>query len=212
MLIVETIARIRRAHLGKGVPIKKIARELKVSRNTVRKVVRSGETEFRYERKVQPMPKLGQWVEELERRLEGNEDKERRDRLSVLRMYEELVELGYSGSYDAVRRYAVGWRHRRPKASPSQAYVPLEFEPGEAYQFDWSHEYAVFGGTTTKVKAAHLRLCYSRMFVVQLYPKRRAGALPQCRRAGQSPRGRNTRRSARTHRRAARPARPGGPR
>ena len=36
MLIVETIARIRRAHLGKGVPIKKIARELKVSRNTVR--------------------------------------------------------------------------------------------------------------------------------------------------------------------------------
>ena len=171
MLMVETIARIRRAHLGKGVPIKKIARELKVSRNTVRRVVRSGETAFRYERKVQPMPKLGAWVEELERRLEANEDKERRDRLSVLRMYEELVELGYGGSYDAVRRYAVAWRRRRSKATVSRAYVPLVFEPGEAYQFDWSHEYAVLGGTTTKVKAAHMRLCHSRMNLVQLYPR-----------------------------------------
>ena len=163
MLIVETIARIRRAHLGKGVPIETIARELKVSRNTVRKVVRSGETAFGYERKVQTMPKPGAWVQELESRLEAKETKERRDRLSVVRMYEELVELGYGGSYDAVRRYAVAWHRRRAKATVSQANVPLVFEPGEAYQFDWSHEYAVLGRTTTKGKAAHVRLCYSRV-------------------------------------------------
>ena len=84
MLIVETIARIRREHLGRGVAIKQIARELRVSRNTVRKVVRSGEPSFRYERKVQPMPKLGPWVEELERRLEANEGENKRDRLSLL--------------------------------------------------------------------------------------------------------------------------------
>ena len=62
MLDVKTIGRIRREHLGKGVPIEQISRELRVSRNTVRKVVRSGETSFRYERKVQPMPKLGACV------------------------------------------------------------------------------------------------------------------------------------------------------
>ena len=95
MLVVETIARIRRAHLGQGVPIKQIARELRLSRNTVRNVVRSGETSFRYERKVQPMPKLGPWVEELERRLEANEQEKKRDRLSVLRIFEALGELGY---------------------------------------------------------------------------------------------------------------------
>ena len=39
MLVVETIARIRRDHLVRGVPIKKIARDLRVSKNTVRKVV-----------------------------------------------------------------------------------------------------------------------------------------------------------------------------
>ena len=171
MLSVETIARIRREHLGKGVAIKKIVRDLKVSRNTVRKVVRSGETSFGYERRVQPMPKLGPWVEELERRLEANEGEARRDRLSLLRIYEELASLGYGGGYDAVRRYAGAWRRRRRSLSPAQAHVPLSFAPGEAYQFDWSHEHAVLAGTTTRVKAAHMRLCHSRMFLVQIYPR-----------------------------------------
>ena len=64
MLVVETIAKIRLDHLVRGVPIKKIARDLRVSKNTVRKVVRGDETSFSYERKIQPMPKLGPWVEE----------------------------------------------------------------------------------------------------------------------------------------------------
>jgi predicted transcriptional regulator len=64
MLIVETIARIRREHFIKGKTIKEIARDLKVSRNTVRKVLRSGETSFEYEREVQPRPKLGRWASE----------------------------------------------------------------------------------------------------------------------------------------------------
>jgi AraC-like DNA-binding protein len=46
MLIVETIGRIRREHLAKGKSIKEIARDLNTSRNTVRKVLRSGETSF----------------------------------------------------------------------------------------------------------------------------------------------------------------------
>ena len=59
MLTVETIGRIRPEHFIKGKTIKEIARDLKVSRNTVRKVLRSGETSFEYEREVQPRPKLG---------------------------------------------------------------------------------------------------------------------------------------------------------
>ena len=153
MLVVETIARIRRDHLVRGVPIKKIARDLRVSKNTVRKVVRGDETSYSYERKIQPMPKLGPWVGELERRLEANEKKPRRDRLSLLRVHEDLAALGYGGGYDAVRRYARTWRRRWRLLSPSQAFVPLSFDPGEAYQFDWSHEYACLqpacpGGST----------------------------------------------------------------
>ena len=75
MLIVETIARIRREHFIKGKTIKEIARDLKVSRNTVRKVLRSGETSFEYERAVQPRPKLGRWAAELDRVLAANATK-----------------------------------------------------------------------------------------------------------------------------------------
>ena len=142
MLIVETIARIRRDHLDRGVPIRQIARELKLSRNTVRKAIRGDVVAFGYERTVQPLPKLGPWVGELERVLEANEGKRRRERVSLLRIFEALQGQGYDGGYDAVRRYAASWRWRR-STSGSQAYVPLIFHPGEAYQFDWSHEYAV---------------------------------------------------------------------
>ena len=176
MLVVETIARIRRDHLVKGVPIKKIARDLRVSKNTIRKVVRGDETSHTYERKIQPMPKLGPWVEELERQLKANEKKARKDRLSLLRIHEDLGELwATSGGYDAVRRYARAWRRRWRLLSPSQAFVPLSFDPGEAYQFDWSHEYARLSGVTTRVKAAHMRLCYSRMQLVQIFPAREPG-------------------------------------
>jgi hypothetical protein len=51
-----------------------------VSRNTARKVLRSGETAFSYERSVQPLPKLGPWTGELDRLLETNERKARRER------------------------------------------------------------------------------------------------------------------------------------
>ena len=78
MLVVETIARIRRDHLVKGVPIKKIARDLRGSNNTVRKVVRGDETSFSYERNIQADAEAWAVVEELERQLEANEKKERR--------------------------------------------------------------------------------------------------------------------------------------
>jgi len=77
MLVVETIGRIRRAHFVEGRSIKEIARALKLSRNTVRKVLRSGETSFSYEREVQPRRKLGAWQEALDELLSANRGKPR---------------------------------------------------------------------------------------------------------------------------------------
>jgi transposase len=170
MLIVETIARIRREHFIKGKTIKEIARDLKVSRNTVRKVLRSGETSFEYERQVQPRPKLGRWASELEGLLAANAAKSAREQLTLIRIYEELRGRGYDGGYDAVRRYARRWSKERGQ-STAAAYVPLSFAPGEAYQFDWSHEVVLLSGTTVMVKAAHVRLCHSRMLFVRAYPR-----------------------------------------
>jgi transposase len=170
MLIVETIAGIRREHFIKGKTIKEIARDLKVSRNTVRKVLRSGETSFEYERVVQPRPKLGRWAAELDGLLAGNAAKAAREQLTLIRIFEELRGRGYDGGYDAVHRYARRWSKERGQ-STAAAYVPLSFAPGEAYQFDWSHEVVLLNGVTVMVKAAHVRLCHSRMLFVRCYPR-----------------------------------------
>ncbi|OQM74117.1 hypothetical protein BFN67_22700 [Pseudaminobacter manganicus] len=170
MLIVETIAKIRRLSRVQGKSIKAICRELNISRKVVRKVLRSDETEFRYERKHQPYPRMGAWREELDRMLTANVAKPRRERLTLIRIFENLGELGYEGSYSSVWRHAQAWERERGSAA-AEAYIPLSFAPGEAYQFDWSHEIVVLDGVTTTVKVAHMRLCHSRMFFVRAYPR-----------------------------------------
>ncbi|MCI0466350.1 MAG: IS21 family transposase [Beijerinckiaceae bacterium] len=170
MLVVETIAKIRRAYFVQKKPIKEICRDLRVSRKVIRKVIRSEATEFRYERETQPFPKIGPWRDQLDSMLLENEGKPSRERLTLVRLFEELRGFGYDGGYDAVRRYAKGWSKERG-AALAQAYVPLSFAPGEAYQFDWSHEVVVLNGTTVTVKVAHMRLCHSRMLFVRAYPR-----------------------------------------
>ena len=167
---VDTIARIRREFFIRGRSIKEIVRDLHVSRNTVRKVVRTGRTAFEYEREVQPMPKLGQWRADLDELLAGNDSNAARERLTMIRVFEELRSRGYAGGYDAVQRYARGWRRERV-AVTAAAHVPLSFDPGEAYQFDWSHEIVLINGTTVTIKVAHVRLCHSRMLYVRAYPR-----------------------------------------
>ena len=170
MLIVETIAKIRRAYFSQKKTIKEICRELRISRKVVRKVIRTGATEFRYERSRQPMPRLGPWRERLDVMLEANAQKAARERLTLIRIFEELQGLGFDGSYAAVRRYALRWGEEHSCATAA-AYIPLSFAPGEAYQFDWSHEVVLLNGVTVIVKAAHVRLCHSRMLFVRCYPR-----------------------------------------
>jgi transposase len=170
MLVVETVAKIRRAYFVQKKPIKEICRELRVSRKVVRKVLRSEATEFHYERGTQPLPRIGPWQSDLDSLLAANDGKPRRERLTLIRIFEDLRARGYEGGYDAVRRYARGWQRDQASASVD-AYVPLSFAPGEAYQFDWSHEIVLINGTTVTVKVAHVRLCHSRMMFVRAYPR-----------------------------------------
>jgi transposase len=102
--------------------------------------------------------------------LAANVEAPARERLTLIRIFEELRALGYDGGYDAIRRYARSWAKTNASAT-ADAFVPLTFAPGEAYQFDWSHEIVVMDGVTTIVKVAHLRLCHSRMMFVRVYPR-----------------------------------------
>ncbi len=170
MLVLETVAKIRRAYFVQRKPIKAICRELRVSRKVVRKVLRSEATEFHYERGEQPLPRIGPWQDALDQLLASNEAKPGRERLTLIRIFEALRGLGYEGGYDAVRRYARVWQRDRAATSVG-AFIPLSFAPGEACQFDWSHEVVLINGTTVTVKVAHVRLCHSRMLFVRAYPR-----------------------------------------
>src|SRR3979411_15697 len=119
---------------------------------------------------VQPRPKLGRWTAELDELLAGNAAKAARAQPTLIRIFEELRGRGYDGGYDAVRRYARGWQRER-SASTADADVPLSFAPGEAYQFDWSHEVVLINGATVVVKVAHMRLCHSRRPFVRASPR-----------------------------------------
>lgn len=172
MLIVETVVRIRREHAA-GKSIKAIVRDLRLSRKVVRKAIRSPEAAFNYQRKVQPLPRIGPFQDRLDTLLEDNELRSRRDRLRMTRIHDLLVREGFEGSYDAVRRYATRWREQRRKdgGSDTSAFIPMMFQPGEAYQFDWSHEDVEIAGKPMRVKVAHVRLCASRAPYVRAYPR-----------------------------------------
>lgn len=170
MLIVETIAKIRRYFFVEGKKIKEISRELRISRNTIRKVIRSGATEHRYVREEQPVPKIGEYQERLDALLKEDKKRPKRRRLTAQRLFEIIQGEGYAGAYDSVQRYVKKWREQKGR-KPDRFFIPLKFSPGEAYQFDWSHENVILSGIAQTVKVAHFRLSHSRMFFVVAYPR-----------------------------------------
>jgi transposase len=169
MLIMETIAKIRRLYHVKGKGFKTIARELKLSKNTVKKIIREDMTSFSYQREKAGHRVLENYVVEITEKLEHDANEPKRRKRTVKKIVEELRKLGYTGSYDAVHEFVRGW-HRDKKQWKTSAFVPLEFSPGEAFQFDWSTEEILLAGVLTQIKVAQIRLCYSRYFLLIAYP------------------------------------------
>ena len=167
---METIRKIRLA-LSKGMSIREAAMKFNKSRNTIRKVQRSGVTSFVYRRKEQRYPALGEYIERLESLLAANASVTPSKRRTLLSLYEELQGQGYQGSYSAVRRYAGRWSGER--GTLAEVYVPLTFGKGEAFQFDWSCEEVEIDGTVVSAGVAHFRLCHSRMSFLTAYPLQR---------------------------------------
>jgi transposase len=170
MLIVETIRKVRLSLLKDGDSQREVAKKYRMSRNTVRKIASSDQTEFHYtKRKTTVYPILGPHIESLKKILEKEEEMPQRKRRTGKKIVQELRNEGYEGSYDAVRRYIKSWKEEHKHSSP-QAYVPLEFRKGEAFQFDFSEEMVELGGEKIKVHVAQLRLCYSRMRFCMAFP------------------------------------------
>jgi hypothetical protein len=102
------------------------------------------------------MPRIWPSLGQLEQFLSGNANKQLPERLTLIRIFEELRGLGYERGYDAVRQFAKGWSQNRG-AMTAKAYVPVYYARGETYQFDRSHEIVVILVVTVTVTVAHER-------------------------------------------------------
>lgn len=167
---MDIIAEIRRRHLVSGESISAIARSLNLSRPTVRKHLHSTVAPV-YERQQQPAPKLGEFQPKLEAWLTTEQHLPKAQRRTARRLYEGLQVEGYRGAYDSVQRFVKQWKTCKARPAATQAFVPLVFAPGDACQFDWSHEQFEIAGVVQTVKVAHFRLSYSRQMFVAAYPR-----------------------------------------
>lgn len=162
---------IRRWHFREGMPIREIERRTGLSRNTIRKYLRSDAVEPKF--KVPDRPgKLDPFAEKLSGWLRVEAGKSRKQKRTAKQMHADLVVLGFDGAYGHVADFVRSWkadRQREQQTSGRGTFVPLIFSPGEAFQFDWSEDWAVIAGERTKLQVAHTKLSHSRAFAVRGY-------------------------------------------
>ena len=164
------LAKIRRMHFRDKLSMREIAKRTGFSRNTVRQWLRQVDiTEPVYPARVSPSL-LDPYREQLETWLKSDSHRPKRDRRTIKVLFQHLRAQGYPGGYGRVAAFARGWRAAGGATPARPAYVPLRFAPGEAFQFDWSCEYAVIGGLRRRLEVAHMKLAASRVFWLVAYP------------------------------------------
>ena len=164
------LAKIRRMHLRDGLSIREVSRRTGLSRNTVRQWLRQeGVTEPKYPKR-ETASAVDAWAEHLASALKADQHRPVRDRRTVKMLFEQIRALGYAGSYARVTRWVRGWRAEQDAAPRRAAFVPMSFELGDAFQFDWSCEYLFVGGLRRRLEVAHTKLASSRAFWLTAYP------------------------------------------
>jgi hypothetical protein len=120
--------------------------------------------------------KLDPFAEKLAAWLKTEAGKSRKARRTLKQLHGDLVALGFTGSYGRVAAYARGWRtdrQRQQQTNGRGTFVQLSLRPGEAFQFDWSEDFAVLGGERVKLQMSHMKLAHSRAFSLRGYVARR---------------------------------------
>lgn len=165
-----TLSKLRRLVRRDGVSVREAARRLGLSRNTAAKWLAQDEmVEPRYPKRVGAASILDPYKEQLAIWLKADAHRGKRDRRGTKAMFEALRALGYGGSRGPVYEFCKRWREAQENAPRHAGFVPLSFELGEAFQFDWSCEYAFIAGLRRRLEVAHTKLAASRAFVLVAY-------------------------------------------
>ncbi len=161
----------RRMALREKLSVREISRRTGLSRNTISKYLNAGTIEPTFTVPERPS-KLDPFADKLAGWLKSEAGKSRKQRRTLKQIHADLVALGFTGSYGRVAAFAREWRADRQREQQTTGrgiFVPLSFRPGEAFQFDWSEDYAVIAGERTKLQVAHIKLAHSRAFLLRAY-------------------------------------------
>lgn len=169
MITMEMLGKVRRMYLRDKQSLHEIAKRTGLSRNTLRKWLRKPEDAAppQYRREAMTT-KLSAFHAVLEQALKADAHRIKQNRRTGKALYAQIKADGYLGSYSRVTDFIRDWRGREGKAP--HAFVPLTFEHGEAFQFDWSEEGLVIGGIYRRMQVSHMKLCASRAFWLVAYP------------------------------------------
>ncbi len=173
---------IRRMALREKQSIREISRRTGLSRNTIAKYLSAGTIEPTFTVPERPS-KLDPFADKLAGWLKTEAGRSRKQRRTLKQLHADLVVLGFTGSYGRVAAFARDWRadrQREQQTTGRGVFVPLSFRPGEAFQFDWSEDYAVIGGERTKLQVAHIK----RKRPVRLFPTGFLGSTAGVHRSG----------------------------
>ena len=163
------IGKVRRMHFREKKSVREIARVTSLSRSTVRACLREPQVKDRQYRRPAASMQLTPYADALRQALTADTRRPKREQRTAKALFEDVKAQGYEGCYSRVTDFVRAWRAEGGEASARQAFVPLAFEWGEAYQFDWSEEGVVVGGVYYRAQVAHMTLCASRAFWLVAY-------------------------------------------
>jgi len=168
---VDQYKDIRQMYIVEGLSQRAIARELGISRNTVRRYC-MGEN-IPWERKrINRAPSVvtPEVIEFIKSCLEEDaKSPNKKQKHTAQRIYDRLCdEKGFTGGASTIRHAVKEIREKIP-----EVYVPLAFDPGEAAQVDWGTATVILNGVKTEVHLFCMRLCHSIAPFVVAYPTER---------------------------------------
>lgn len=165
---LEIYEQIRHLYVHEGLSQRAIAKRLNISRNTVAKYCNGKNVPW--ERKDYS-PRSAPVVTEdivlfiLKCFEEDATHQIKKQAHTAARIHKRLQdELGFTGSASTIRRVVRDLRNKS-----NEAFVPLEFDPGEAAQIDFGTAYTYLNDKKTKLKFFCMRLCFSGHYFVKAY-------------------------------------------
>src|SRR5436190_6356829 len=164
------IGKVKRMHFREKKSVREIVRLTSLSRNTVRKWLKAPVLEEPTYRRSEAPGKLTPFHDAIKLALKVDAHRPRHERRTARALHAQIKAEGYAGGYSRVTDFVRAWRQGEGQSVFTHAFVPLAFELGEAFQFDWSEEGLVVGGIYYRMQVSHLKLCASRAFWLVAYP------------------------------------------